>query len=108
MKKAIALLLFVVISIYGQSQNSMTTKKILLDQLKSTHNVKGWFVPVNGALEGLTAEQAMWTDGSGNHSAGQLAYHLLFWNTRSLNNFKGIKNDSFSGNNDEIFNKFNQ
>jgi len=50
----------------------------------------------------------MWTDGSGNHSAGQLAYHLLFWNKRQLNNFKGVKNDSFSGNNEETFNKFNQ
>jgi len=107
MKKATALLLFCVLSMYGLSQNS-STKTILLDQLKNTHNVKNWFVPVNIALEGLTAEQAMWTDGSGNHSAGQLAYHLLFWNMRQLNDFKGVKNDAFSGNNDETFNKFNQ
>ena len=105
MKKAIVFLFFLVLSTYAQSQS---TKTILLDQLKSTHNVKNWFVPVNIALEGLTAEQAMWTDGSGNHSAGQLAYHLWFWNLRQLNDFKGIKNDKFSGDNEETFNKFDQ
>lgn len=105
MKKTIILLFCVGLSFCAFSQ---TTKKILLDQLKNTHNVKNWFVPVNIALEGLTAEQAMWTDGSGNHSAGQLAYHLWFWNLRQLNDFKGIKNDTFSGNNEETFNKFSQ
>jgi len=105
MKKIPLLLVLGTLSLTSFSQN---TKTILLDQLKSTHNVKNWFVPVNIALEGLTAEQAMWTDGSGNHSAGQLAYHLLFWNMRQLNDFKGIKNDKFSGDNEETFNKFDQ
>lgn len=105
MKKTLTILLFAGLSVCAFSQN---TKKILVDQLKRTHNVKDWFVPVNTALEGLTAEQAKWTDGSGNHSAGQLAYHLWFWNMRQLNDFKGIKNDTFSGNNEETFNKFNQ
>lgn len=106
MKKLFILLLCTLLSISVFAQNA--TKKVLLDQLKSTHNAKNWFVPVNIALEGLTAEQAMWTDGSGNHSAGQLAYHLLFWNMRQLNDFKGIKNDKFSGDNEETFNKFDQ
>jgi hypothetical protein len=104
--KKIMILFLVVLSLSAQAQNA--TKKILVEQLKNTHNVKNWFVPVNIALEGLTAEQAMWTDGSGNHSAGQLAYHLWFWNMRQLNDFKGIKNDKFSGDNEETFNKFNQ
>ena len=105
MKKTLTLLLLVGLTVCAFSQS---TKKILLDQLKSTHNVKNWFVPVNTALEGLTAEKAMWTDGSGNHSAGQLAYHLLFWNMRQLNDFKGIKSENFSGNNEDTFTKFNQ
>jgi hypothetical protein len=99
MKKISVLLLFIVLSISAFAQNA--TKKVLLEQLKNTHNVKNWFVPVNTALEGLTSEQAMWTDGSGNHSAGQLAYHLLFWNMRQLNDFKGVKNDKFSGDNEK-------
>lgn len=107
MKKTLVFLLFISLSVSGQSQ-APATKTILLDQLKSTHHAKNWFVPIKGALEGLTAQQAMWTDGSGNHSAGQLAYHLLFWNARQLNEFKGIKNDSFSGNNEDTFTKFNE
>jgi hypothetical protein len=83
------------------------TKALLLEQLKNTHNVKNWFVPVNTALDGLTAEQAAWTDGK-NHSAGQLTYHLLFWNERQLRDFKGEKNSDFSGTNDETFTKFDQ
>src|SRR5256884_5949806 len=61
-----------------------TLKSILLEQLRSTHNKAEWFVPANTAVEGLTAEQASWTDGKGNHSVGQMAYHLVFWNRRNL------------------------
>ena len=48
-----------------------TLRSILLEQLRSTHNKAEWFVPANTAVEGLTAEQASWTDGKGNHSVGQ-------------------------------------
>ncbi|MBS1557309.1 MAG: DinB family protein [Bacteroidetes bacterium] len=78
-------------------------KSVLLKQLKSTHTEKGWFVPVNVAIDGVTAKQAMWKDGSGNHSIGQLTYHLLFWNKRLLKDFKGEAPDAFSGNNEESF-----
>ena len=50
----------------------------------------------------------MWKDGSGNHSVGQLAYHLLFWNQRELSKFKGEKEAAFSGNNEETFNTFDK
>jgi hypothetical protein len=52
------------------------------------------------------AQQANWTDGKGNHSVGQLTYHLAFWNQRALQNFRGEKPPKFSGNNDETFNNF--
>lgn len=83
-------------------------RAVLLNQLKTTHNKKDWFVPVNDAVAGLTAEQAMWNDGSGNHSVGQLAHHLLFWNQRQLELFKGQKPADFTGNNDETFNSFDK
>lgn len=83
-------------------------KSILLRQLKTTHNLKDWFVPANLAVEGLTPKQAMWTDGSGNHSVGQLATHLIFWNTRLLKSFRGETNSKFSGNNEESFNSFDE
>lgn len=84
------------------------TKSTLLKQLKNTHTDKEWFVPVNIALEGVTPEQAMWRDSSGNHSIGQLAYHLLFWNKRQLAKFNGQPEGEFSGNNEETFTKFDQ
>ena len=83
-------------------------KQILLDQLKTTHNKKEWFVPLSVAVEGLTPEQAMWQDKSGNHSVGQLARHITFWNEQELAKFNGTKPEAFSGNNDETFNSFDK
>src|SRR5467141_1289141 len=87
---------------YAQEQKKDETpaklKGILLEQLRSTHNRKEWFVDAMTAVNGLTPEQASWKDGKGNHSAGQLTYHLVFWNRRSLAKFKG--------NNEETFNSF--
>jgi len=83
----------------------VTLKSLLLEQLRSTHNQAGWFVAGNTAIEGLTAEQAKWTDGKGNHSVGQLTYHLVFWNADALRRFKGGKAAKVD-NNDETFNDF--
>ena len=84
-----------------------TLRGVLLEQLRTTHTDEDWFVPANIAVQGLTADQAKWTPGNGNHSVGQLAYHLWFWDTRALARFKGEKPPAFSGNNDETFNDFN-
>src|SRR5207247_8998023 len=80
--------------------------EVLLAELRSTHTNAEWFVPANTAVNGLTAEQANWTDGKGNHSVGQLAYHLVFWNRRNLANLKGDKVEKFSANNEETFDNF--
>lgn len=88
--------------------SSTFTKEILLQQLKTTHNKKEWFVPVSASLEGLTSEQAMWRDSSGNHSIGQLAYHLAFWNARQLAQLNEHPEEDFNGNNEETFTSFNQ
>lgn len=84
----------------------MTLKEVLLEQLRSTHNKAEWFVPANTAVAGLTPAQASWTDKSGNHSVGQLANHLVFWDRNALMQFKGEKPPKFNGNNDETFNDF--
>jgi uncharacterized damage-inducible protein DinB len=89
-----------------QNQTPATLKSILLEQLRSTHNKKDWFVDGNTAVAGLTAEQANWKDGSGNHSVGQLAYHLVFWNQQELAKFKGETPAKYSGKNDDTFNDF--
>jgi uncharacterized damage-inducible protein DinB len=81
-------------------------RSTLLHELRTTHNQKEWFVPVSIAVAGLTPQQASWTDGKGNHSVGQLANHLLFWNRRALAQLKGEKLPRFNGDNDETFNAF--
>jgi uncharacterized damage-inducible protein DinB len=108
MKQAIfCLALALSLPVYAQDQKAAPTlKSILLAQLRSTHNNAEWFVPANTAVEGLTPEQASWTDGKGNHSIGQLATHLIFWNRQQLAKFKGQEPEKFSGNNDETFNSF--
>ena len=104
MKRIILPVLFFTCTVcYAQNKPAPTLKSILLEQLKTTHNVKDWFVPVNIALEDLTPEQAMWKDSSGNHSIAQLANHLTFWNMQQLAKFKGLPEPPFSGNNDETF-----
>ena len=104
MKYFFIALLSITVSIgYAQSSTAPTLKSILLEQLRTTHNVKDWFVPANIAVEGLTAEQASWKDSSGNHSIAQLATHLIFWNQQSLAKFKGEKPAAFNGDNKETF-----
>ena len=72
--------LFASIQGFAQNQKPVTLRSILLEQLQTTHNAKDWFVPISVATDGLTAEQANWKDGKGNHSIGQLANHQVFWN----------------------------
>lgn len=81
-------------------------RSVLLAELHSTHDKSEWFVCGNIALANLTPEQANWTDGKGNHSVGQLAYHLVYWNERTLTDMRGEKKAAFNGNNDETFTTF--
>jgi uncharacterized damage-inducible protein DinB len=106
--KAICAILLLSLSCFAQAQaqKPMNLRQVLLEQLQTTHNTKDWFVDANTAVAGLTADQAKWKDGSGNHSVGQLANHLVFWNRQELAKFKGDTPEKFSGNNDETFNAF--
>ncbi len=93
------------VSAHADQQKAPTLKSILLEQLKTTHNQKDWFVPVSIAFEGLTAEQASWKDEAGNHSIGQLAAHLLFWNRQQLAQLQG-KPAAAPDSNEQTFNSF--
>ncbi len=99
----IVLVTFCVAAAAEDQKPAPTLKSILLEQLHSTHDKAEWFVPVNTAVDGLTAEQAAWTDGKGNHSVGQLVNHILYWNRRALEKFKGQPEEKYSGNNDDTF-----
>jgi uncharacterized damage-inducible protein DinB len=90
----------------AQKKQPMTLRAVLLAELKSTHNSEEWFVPVDVAVGGLTPEQAAWRDAKGNHSVGQLVYHLWYWDLRALQGLKGEKLLKYSGNNDDTFNNY--
>ncbi len=109
MKKIVAILFcFLSIKALAQTDSAATLKTVLLEQLKTTHNVKDWFVPVSIAIDSLTSEQANWQDAKGNHSIGQLTEHLIFWNERLLMQFRGEKLPAYNGNNDETFTRFDK
>ena len=104
---AFLLLLTLPLAAAAQSKTPPTTLRgVLLEQLRTTHDQEDWFVPASIAVEGLTAEQAKWSPGNGNHSVGQFAYHLWYWNSRELATFKGEKLAPFDGNNNETFDNF--
>ena len=107
--KALFIALLLVLPSLAQDQKEnkepVTLKSILLEQLRSTHNEAEWFVPANTAVDGLTAEQAAWTDGK-NHSVGQLTYHLVFWGKEQLAKFKGEPPVKYSGKNDDTFSNY--
>jgi len=92
-----------------------TLRSISLSQLRSTHNHAEWFVPIDTAVAGLTADQAKWVpknaagqiDPDANHSVGMLTWHLLFWNQRALARLKGEPVPPAPSSNDETFNDFN-
>src|SRR5215471_14133311 len=105
-KRMVFLSLLLAVPAGAQDKKPATLRDVLLAELRSTHTHAEWFVPVNTAVKGLTADQANWTDGKGNHSVGQLTYHLLFWNQRNLAKLKRENLERFSGNNDETFTKF--
>lgn len=94
---------------FAQSQQPkpMDLRAVLLTQLHSTHDKAEWFVPVDTAVAGLTADQARWTPKAGGpgqmHSAAQLVAHLVYWNENALARLKGEKPAAYSGNNEDTF-----
>lgn len=110
MKKSIAVFaLLMAVPAFAQNQKTpVTLRSTLLQELRDTHTNSNWFVCADVAVAGLTPEQANWTDGKGNHSVGQLAHHILFWNRRNLERMKGEAVEKYSGNNDETFTKFDE
>ena len=80
----------------------MTAKEIILEQMAACRNEVNWFVPVSNALADLSLEHALLKDKS-NNSIMQIVVHLIFWNERYLNRFKGISNPKFTGENKETF-----
>lgn len=107
MKTLAFLLLVLPLTALAQNKKPPTTlREVLLEQLHTVYDTEDWFVPLSVAVAGLTAEQAQWSPGKGNHSVGQLAYHLWYWDNRELAQFKGEKLPPLEANNNETFDHF--
>ncbi|SNZ15908.1 Uncharacterized damage-inducible protein DinB (forms a four-helix bundle) [Terribacillus aidingensis] len=63
-------------------------KSYILDQIEASYNKTTWFVPLKPAIEGLTAEQAAWTDTEETNSIHDIIRHLLFYKADYLKQFK--------------------
>jgi hypothetical protein len=69
---ALVLNLSLPLSAQTQPKEPPTLRSILLQELHTTHDQEDWFVPIDIAVEGLTAEQARWQPPAGGHSVAQL------------------------------------
>lgn len=106
MKHLIAFSFVTLLSTQSFAQTDI--RSLMLGQLRATHDQAAWFVPLNTAIDGLTAQQANWKPEKGDHSSGELVHHLLFWNQRQLQKFKGEPAGDNPKTNDETFEKFDQ
>lgn len=102
----VALVIAFAVQAGAQEKPIPTLRSVLVDQLRSTHSKTQDFVCLDVAVANLTDQQASWTDGKGNHSVGQLTYHLLFWTRRDLQKLRGVTPAKFNGNNDQTFTDF--
>jgi len=103
MRSGYVFMLFsVLLSCSGEKHDAKMRESLLL-QLRGSNSEENWFAPMHKAITGVTAEQAAWTDSSDNHSIGQLAAHLVFWNERALRSFAGNTPPDFQGSNDSTF-----
>jgi hypothetical protein len=87
----------------SQTTEKLTLKKVLLAQLKTTHNKEEWFAPLNVAIDGITADQANWKEKGADHSIAELTTHIIFWNQQELSKFLDQPVPKFSGDNKETF-----
>jgi uncharacterized damage-inducible protein DinB len=81
----------------------MNSKEIILKQLEACHDQNTWFVSLHGAIDGLTAEQAIWKSNEFTNSIWDIVNHLIFYNQRYLNRSKSISNTKDVDSNDSTF-----
>ena len=71
----------------------MERKDILIEQHTACYDDDTWFVSVKTALAGLTAEQAAWKPDGADNSIWEEVNHLIFWNERWLQRYRGELNE---------------
>lgn len=81
----------------------MDMKDVFLQQLTACYDQNTWFVSLNNAIKGLTAEQASCRDGQAVNSIWGIVNHLAFYNQRYLNRFNSIPNSDGPESNSSTF-----
>jgi uncharacterized damage-inducible protein DinB len=69
----------------------MSTKAILLEQFTTSYQENGWFVALKNAIDGVTAAQSVWRIDGLDHSIRESVIHIIYWNERWLNRYRGEK-----------------
>ncbi|MFA1822734.1 DinB family protein [Virgibacillus oceani] len=83
----------------------MTTKEMVLSLFHFRFKQEVGFVPLMDAIKELTAEQASWQPSKEGHSIWQIVNHLVYWNTRMLDQLEGRnRNQAIIENNDTFGN----
>src|SRR6476469_9047419 len=67
----------------------MTARDVLTEQFTACYDEDGWFVSLRKALDGVTAEQAAWKPAGVDNSIHETVNHLVFWNDRWLQRYRG-------------------
>jgi uncharacterized damage-inducible protein DinB len=78
-------------------------KETLLKQYDRCCTENGWFVAVRNAVDGITAEQAMWKPEGSDNSIWESLTHITYYNNAYLQRFKGIEFQYDVNDNDETF-----
>lgn len=71
----------------------MSAKEVLAEQLTACYDENNWFVSLKSALESVTAEQVAWKPANVDNSIWETVNHLIFWNERWLQRYRGELNE---------------
>jgi hypothetical protein len=65
---------------------------LLINVLDSTYEKESWYAPLKHAIEGITAEQAIWRPaGEATKTIWENVNHLIYYKERLVSNMQGIE-----------------
>jgi uncharacterized damage-inducible protein DinB len=79
------------------------SKDVLIEQFTACYDKNVWFVSLKTVLDGVTAEQAAWKPEGADNSIWETVNHLVFWNERWLQRYRGELNEPQDVDNDTTF-----
>jgi uncharacterized damage-inducible protein DinB len=69
------------------------SKDILIEQFTACYDENNWFVSLKTVLDGVTADQAAWKPAGADNTIWEEVNHLIFWNERWLQRYRGELNE---------------